>query len=997
MVRNFPKHLTSRAARAGDCRLSLERLEPRLALDSTGVLLGADAHLTLSFAPDGTPVADLPSALDATMTALAPAAQWQEAILRAFQTWAIHTNADIGLVADGGQPFGVPGANHLDDRFGDIRIGTSPLSPEVGAVSVPIDNLASGSWLADVIFNSQFDYQTLDDLLAVATHEAGNVFGLEDSLDPASPLFSHTSPQVLLPTATDIVNLQALHGVRAADFNEVHGGDGGPERPDNDSFANATRLRLVDAYGLDEGSGPSIVYGDIRDLADDDYFVIPTPSYYTGPMTVRLATRGISLLEPELTIFNSAEAQLAQSSSQVVGGAVLTMQIPSIAAGEDYFLRVSGAATDVFGIGGYSLTVTFDAINVVDQTLIEELAGGAYRLLSAKELAKFFDADEDDLLNDDEHTDDAAELGTDLDTTVGFAEGTRYEIYGSIADSTDVDHYVFKSPQAAIGIFTAASIIVESLDAGQLMPKIDVLDEDGLVIPSDVIVNGSGTVLVQIDNVTADTDYVVRVGAEDPQGLFSTGNYKLTIVLAEQASVLETMAAGVLGGEVQTTEHTLYVGRPQLFHFVLDAGAATVAVPTGVLVTIRDAQGGAVATLVAPVGGTRSAPAVLLNPGTYTADFRVLTFDGLSAPPIAYELRGLALSDPFVGDPTDPTGNPFTCEEDPDFFCYPGLPDPSPDPFLWDDFIDSLNTPPPAMPFRELIDLLLGSWWSWYWDQTGTNGPPLALDDNFRVAINAGSAASDGSPVMPSVLANDIEPENNAMVALLDSSVTHGTLNLHADGTFEYTPAAGFFGTDQFTYIAYDFVNQSVPGTVTFVVQLPGDFDNSGTVDAADQSVWRANFGSSNLVADGNGDGVVNIADYTLWRDNLGATVPVIAAFATAEPTSAAVAVAEDVDPQIAPGPALAYVLPKSTQFVASPQHRPLDVSTAEDSRGLVQHERQSLLLSGTLARPPRAGRSPSLRAAEEAFAQWQHSASFCTHGHEWDLLSSDRMSTWRR
>jgi hypothetical protein len=60
----------------------------------------------------------------------------------------------------------------------------------------------------------------------------------------------------------------------------------------------------------------------------------------------------------------------------------------------------------------------------------------------------------------------------------------------------------------------------------------------------------------------------------------------------------------------------------------------------------------------------------------------------------------------------------------------------------------------------------------------------------------------------------------------------------------------------------------------------PGDFNNSGTVEASDYDAWRSNFGSTtSYAADGNVDGVVDAADYVLWRHNntqiySGAAVP---------------------------------------------------------------------------------------------------------------------------
>lgn len=56
---------------------------------------------------------------------------------------------------------------------------------------------------------------------------------------------------------------------------------------------------------------------------------------------------------------------------------------------------------------------------------------------------------------------------------------------------------------------------------------------------------------------------------------------------------------------------------------------------------------------------------------------------------------------------------------------------------------------------------------------------------------------------------------------------------------------------------------------------LPGDFNDDGTVNAADYAVWRDNFGSSFDLA-GNGDetgssaGTVDNADYSLWSANFG-------------------------------------------------------------------------------------------------------------------------------
>jgi len=71
------------------------------------------------------------------------------------------------------------------------------------------------------------------------------------------------------------------------------------------------------------------------------------------------------------------------------------------------------------------------------------------------------------------------------------------------------------------------------------------------------------------------------------------------------------------------------------------------------------------------------------------------------------------------------------------------------------------------------------------------------------------------------ILVNDTDIEGDLLSAILMSGPSNGTLDLLSNGTFSYTPNAGFTGTDTFTYRASDGAAQSNTATVTITVNAP--------------------------------------------------------------------------------------------------------------------------------------------------------------------------------
>lgn len=93
------------------------------------------------------------------------------------------------------------------------------------------------------------------------------------------------------------------------------------------------------------------------------------------------------------------------------------------------------------------------------------------------------------------------------------------------------------------------------------------------------------------------------------------------------------------------------------------------------------------------------------------------------------------------------------------------------------------------------------------------NDRPLALDDSFELPPGSNTLVVPA----PGVLANDSDPNNDPLTAVVVEGPFVGELSLNADGGFTYVAPDGFAGTVTFTYRADDndtVDNLSEPATV---------------------------------------------------------------------------------------------------------------------------------------------------------------------------------------
>ena len=102
------------------------------------------------------------------------------------------------------------------------------------------------------------------------------------------------------------------------------------------------------------------------------------------------------------------------------------------------------------------------------------------------------------------------------------------------------------------------------------------------------------------------------------------------------------------------------------------------------------------------------------------------------------------------------------------------------------------------------------------WDDLTWSTSPVSANDAFGTPAN--TALNVGAP---GVLGNDRDPDGDPITAALQRAPANGTVDLRADGSFAYTPRAGFFGVDSFDYRASDGTGNGNVATVSITVAAP--------------------------------------------------------------------------------------------------------------------------------------------------------------------------------
>jgi hypothetical protein len=587
-------------------------------------------HMSMSFAPDGTDVGGSPSVMFQTMAAdgISSVANWETQIVRAVQTWVANTNISVGIVSDSGDAFGSAGAVQGDTRFGDIRIAARPLSSGAVAESSPFTWNGS-TWAGDIVFNSNYKFgignsKQFYDVFSVALHEVGHVLGIDDnSVNPSAAMYQSYHYLTGLDS-TDIASVQSIYGgARAPDQYDA--------ASPNNSLASAAPIGLAVS---------NLVVGDITTSGDVDYYSFTSPTLLglTG-FTVNLQTSGISLLASRLNVYNSSGRLVGSAVSTDPFNGDLTVTVSSLLPNLTYYVGVSGSRSDVFGIGRYQLSASFQILGVsVTGTL--------------KSVGQFVTS----LAASDNNTNDTLGTATILAPLFGNSANSSFDYCykGSITSSDGTDWYKVQSPSAGAAPLTMAVMLWE-MDGTNFQGRVAVCDAAGNPVAFQVLNNGSGQFSVQITNATPDSAYYIKVTAANPGAANATGDYYLAVDFNQAPpQAVQNIANGTLSKSAPTTSGTFSLNVPALTNFSL---AASGPASSYVVMTVTDKKVNVVLSLTAFSGQLPQTAIVYLGAGNYQISYQTFVSTGTMTGPVSFSLFGVIMNDPVGPYQPAPSGS----------------------------------------------------------------------------------------------------------------------------------------------------------------------------------------------------------------------------------------------------------------------------------------------------------------------------------------------------
>lgn len=640
----------------------LQALEERRLLTVFGNAWPDQRDLAISFPADGVQVGDVANDLNVTLDAVAPRQQWQELALRAYQTWAINADINIGLRNDFNTDFGVPGLTTQDPRFGEFRVGAFPQTG-VLASSVPFQAVA-GTYSGDLLLNSSQQWSMHDwadgvapdpatgheddrDVFTLLLHEAGNTLGLPDTVTDWTVMFGHYAGPKGALTAEDIDSIQSIYGARTDPYELV----------DNGQMHVASLVTTPP--GIDLSANVIRTRGSLLSGSDVDYYkIVPASGHDTA--TVRIRAEGISLVQSRIEVVDALGQVIQQADAQSVFQNDASVTLSGLAGYDEVFVRVSPRDPDgVYAVGDYLLEVDYrDAAVQALDPIPGAYDAGPDMLFGQYGLADAEIGDNDTLFN-------ATEIEASPHT-----QGDRYEFESAVSSAADIDYFKIKAPANVQG---KLHVTLAGLDASGPDLRVSVVNGDGEKVGTAGYLRSDGTFVVEVAQPTPLEDYFVRVSV-DPTSAVGVGDYIATAEYEAPSEQMHDLVSNTVSGDKDDFVRWT-AGVSKLYRFDLSSVSASVAdaAGSGVKMTVYDAHTREPKMAVLSHAGVTRGALAWLDQGEYIIRFTAVSIDGSAVNDLDYSVRVASVSDDMDDtpyDPNDPNPDDYTYDYEYDYYNY---------------------------------------------------------------------------------------------------------------------------------------------------------------------------------------------------------------------------------------------------------------------------------------------------------------------------------------
>ena len=357
------------------------------------------------------------------------------------------------------------------------------------------------------------------------------------------------------------------------------------------------------------GTEAIAVVADVGGPADCDFYKYTTAATNPNGLTVNLNASGRSLLQAKVTVFGP-DGNVLATATAAAPGQDLTVNLPSVAAGTAYFVKVEAAAGTAFGTGAYRL-VTGDprAAVVTEKTTPKPVNDGG--------------------------TNNTLAAATVLAPLSNYGGALHYETVAQLG-SKDVDYYRVTAATPADGEANLLTVAVRSTDAGK-PPRFTVYDANGAAVPVVTLMDDAGTYSVRVEDAAPGAVYHVAVSG----GKVAT-NYTFSADARSVAGRPKVLNQGTLTDASRTARQSIWFEQTGLTELTLSTAGGG----GSVTLTITGIWGETIATLTAKAGETVSS-IVLLNSGLYFLNYEASGSGSGGLTTLDYTLSSLSLSDPI--------------------------------------------------------------------------------------------------------------------------------------------------------------------------------------------------------------------------------------------------------------------------------------------------------------------------------------------------------------